>query len=127
MMHDTSGSRLSYGANRLVQRVAERKARNYIEKFCNGFSVEDLQYAAEHRLDIVRFLLSQYLLTPGQEKTARKKAQSYRDLFEELATVDNVLRAFRSASAEHAEVLEAHQDWLQDQIQAAHADLFSPG
>lgn len=110
---------------RFMHRAAERQAKKYISAYCQGMPVDEFRYAAENNLNVVGNLLSQFLLKPGEEKAGRKKAQPYRSLFEQMATVDNVVRLFDDVSPQHGAILAAHRDWLEAQIRLAREDLFS--
>jgi len=109
---------------RYMHRVAERKAKEYISAYCQGMPVEEFRYAAENNLNVVGKLLSQFLLKPGEEKAGRKKAQPYRSFFEQMATVDNVVRLFDDVSPQHGAILAAHPQWLESQIHSARLQVF---
>jgi hypothetical protein len=109
---------------RYARRVAERRVKHYITGFCEGFPVEELQYAADNNLPIVQKLLTMFLLKPGKEEVSRQQAQPYRWLFDEIATVENVVRLFHEVSPQHAGVLESHPQWLESQIRTARIQVF---
>lgn len=107
-----------------MRRVAERQAKKYIAVFCQGMPVEDFRYAAENDINIVGDLLKRFLLKPGEEKVARKKAQPYRKLVEDLATTETVIRIFNDVSPEHGKILQQHPSWIERQLRSAMSDVF---
>jgi len=110
-----------------MRRGAERKAKKYISKFCQDMPPEDFRYAAENNIYIIKDFLRRLLLqNAGEEKAARKKAQSYRHLIEKLATIETLTRLFSEVSPEHGKVLLQHPSWVERQLRSSMAELFPP-
>ena len=107
-----------------MEKVAERKAREYIAAYCKGMPVDDFRYAAENNLDILLDLLKQVFFKPGEEKLARKKAAPYRHMVERLATPETLIRITAAVAPEHAKVLRQHTDWISRQLRFAISQVF---
>jgi len=107
-----------------MDKVAERRAREYIDAYCKSMPVEDLRYAAENNLDILLDLLKRVFLKPGEEKLARKKAAPYRHMVERLATPEALIRITAAVAPEHAKVLRQHTGWISRQLRSAIHQVF---
>ena len=108
-------------AGSLVRRKLERRAKEWIKKFTSGFPVEDLQYAAEHNLNIIGTFLK-----PGEQRSRRKKARPFKHLIEGL-TVDDLIRLFDEVAPGHASVLRQYKGWFTRQVEIGRQDIFGEG
>ena len=108
-------------AQSLVRRKVERRVKEWIKKFTSGFSVEDLQYAAEHNLNIIGTFLK-----PGEQRSRRKKASPFRHLIEGV-TADELIRLFDEVAPGHASVLRQYKNWFTRQVEIGRQDIFGEG